>query len=101
MRVPATRAECSAVAPRWSATPATISTLGGLMNRRTMIGGVMAAMATPAMLRAQDVGSWAGWWERSKRYTLQIAEAMPPADYTYAPFGNGTPEAVKSGDGAR
>ena len=71
------------------------------MNRRTMIGSVMAAMATPAMLRAQDVGSWAAWWERSKRYTLQIAEAMPPADYTYAPFGNGTPEAVKSGDGAR
>jgi uncharacterized damage-inducible protein DinB len=71
------------------------------MNRRTMIGSVMAAMATPAMLRAQDGGSWAAWWERSKRYTLQIAEAMPPADYAYAPFGNGTPEAVKSGDGAR
>ena len=71
------------------------------MNRRTMIGGVMAAMATPAMLRAQDIGSWSGWWERSKRYTLQIAEAMPPADYSYAPFGNGTAEAVKSGDGAR
>jgi uncharacterized damage-inducible protein DinB len=71
------------------------------MNRRAMIGGMMAAMATPAMLRAQDIGSWAAWWERSKRYTLQIAEAMPPADYNYAPFGNGTPEAVKSGDGAR
>jgi uncharacterized damage-inducible protein DinB len=54
-----------------------------------MIGGMMAAMATPAMLQgqAQGIGGWAAWWERSKRFTLQIAEAMPPADYNYAPFG--------------
>ena len=71
------------------------------MNRRAMIGGVMAAMAMPAGLQAQGIGGWAAWWERSKRYTLQIADAMPPADYTYAPFGSGTAEGVKSGDGAR
>ncbi len=71
------------------------------MNRLTMIGGMMAAVAAPAALRAQGVDGWAAWWERSKRYTLAIAEAMPPADYTYAPFGSGTPEGVKSGDGAR
>ena len=71
------------------------------MNRRAMIGGMMAAMAAPAALRAQGVDGWAAWWERSKRYTLQIAEAMPPGDYNYAPFGNGTAEAIKSGDGAR
>ena len=72
------------------------------MDRRTMIGGlVAAAVATPAMLRADELGDWAAWWERSKRYTLQIADAMPAADYNFAPFGNGTPEAVRSGDGAR
>ena len=73
------------------------------MNRRAMIGGMMAAMSTPAMLQAQapGIGGWAAWWERSKKYTLQIAEAMPPADYNYAPFGSGTAEGVKSGDGAR
>jgi hypothetical protein len=31
----------------------------GLMNRRAMIGGMMAAMATPAMLQAQGIGGWA------------------------------------------
>ena len=75
------------------------------MNRRAMIGGVVAAMAAPAALQAQaapqGVDGWTGWWERSKRYTLQIAEAMPPNDYNYAPFGSGTAEGVKSGDGAR
>ena len=72
------------------------------MDRRTMIGGMIAAAATaPAVLRADELSDWAAWWERSKRYTLQIAEAMPAADYNYAPFGNGTPEAVRSGDGAR
>jgi len=72
------------------------------MDRRTMIGGMMAAaVAAPAVLRADEVSDWAAWWERSKRYTLQIAEAMPPADYNYVPFGAGTAEGVKSGDGAR
>ena len=72
------------------------------MNRRTMIGGMMAAAAAaPAVLRADELSDWAAWWERSKRYTLQIAEAMPAGDYNFAPFGNGTPDAVRSGDGAR
>lgn len=72
------------------------------MERRTMIGGMMAAaVAAPAVLRAQDAGDWVGWWERSKRYTLAIAEAMPGADYSYVPFGAGTAEGVKTGDGAR
>ena len=71
------------------------------MDRRAMIGGMMAAVAAPAVLRAQDIGGWAAWWERSKRFTLQIAEAMPAADYNYVPFGTGAAEGVKSGDGAR
>ena len=72
------------------------------MKRRSMIGGMMAAaVAVPAVLRADELSDWAAWWERSKRYTLQIAEAMPPADDSFAPFGNGTPDAVRSGDGAR
>lgn len=72
------------------------------MDRRTMIGGMMAAaVATPAALRADEITDWTAWWERSKRYTLQIAEAMPAGDYNFAPFGTGSPEGVKSGDGAR
>jgi uncharacterized damage-inducible protein DinB len=72
------------------------------MDRRTMIGSVMAAaVAAPAVLRADELTDWAAWWERSKKYTLAIAEAMPPADYNYAPFGNGTADGVRSGDGAR
>lgn len=72
------------------------------MDRRTMIGGMMAAaVAAPAVLRADELSDWAAWWERSKRYTLQIAEAMPAADYNFAPFGNGSADGVRSGDGAR
>ena len=71
------------------------------MNRRTMMGGMVAAMAIPAGLQAQGIGGWSAWWERSKRYTLQIAEAMPAGDYNFAPFGTGAPEGLKSGDGAR
>ncbi len=72
------------------------------MNRRHAIGGmVAAAIATPLALQADEITDWTAWWERSKRYTLQIAEAMPEADYSYAPFGNGSAEGVKSGDGAR
>ena len=72
------------------------------MKRRTMIGGMMAAaVAAPVGLRADEISDWAAWWERSKRYTLQIAEAMPAADYSYVPFGAATAEGVKSGDGAR
>ena len=72
------------------------------MDRRTLIGGMMAAaVAAPAVLRADEITDWTAWWERSKRYTLQIAEAMPAGDYNFAPFGTGAPEGVKSGDGAR
>jgi len=72
------------------------------MDRRMMIGGMMAAaVAAPAVLRADELGDWAAWWERSKRYTLQIAEAMPAADYNFAPFGSGAADGVRSGDGAR
>lgn len=72
------------------------------MNRRAMIGGLMAAAAgAPAVLQADEVSDWVGWWERSKRYTLQIAEAMPTADYNFTPFGGGASDGVRSGDGAR
>jgi hypothetical protein len=72
------------------------------MNRRKALGSIAAASAImPAALAADDeVTDWAGWWERSKKYTLQIAEAMPEADYNFRPFGTGA-EGVRSGDGAR
>lgn len=72
------------------------------MNRRHALFGITAAVAgLPATLRADDAGTWTAWWERSRKYTLAIAEAMPAADYNFAPFGSGTAEAVRSGDGAR
>jgi hypothetical protein len=62
------------------------------MNRRALIKGMVAAaaVASPLAVQADEVTDWAAWWERSKKYTLQIAEAMPAADYTYVPFGSGT-----------
>jgi len=75
---------------------------GGItMNRRRAIFGMAAAAAIPVSLRADDAATWTAWWERSKKYTLAIAEAMPAADYNFAPFGSGAAEAVRSGDGAR
>ena len=72
------------------------------MDRRAMIGGMMAAMAAaPAVLSADEQADWVAWWERSKTYTMAIAEAMPADGYSYAPFGNGAAEGVRSGDGAR
>jgi uncharacterized damage-inducible protein DinB len=62
---------------------------------------VAAAAAVPLVAEADQVTDWTAWWERSKKYTLAIAEAMPPADYGYAPFGNGSADGVRSGDGAR
>jgi uncharacterized damage-inducible protein DinB len=73
-----------------------------MMNRRRALIGMAAAAATaPLTLRADDATTWTAWWERSRKYTLAIAEAMPAADYNFAPFGSGTAEAVRSGDGAR
>jgi uncharacterized damage-inducible protein DinB len=72
------------------------------MNRRQAIRGIAAAtVMAPIALKADEVSNWAAWWERSKKYTLLIADAMPAADYNFAPFGSGTAEAVRSGDGAR
>src|SRR5262249_44311701 len=72
------------------------------MNRRQMIGGlVAAAVAAPQIAEADEIGNWVGWWERSKTYTLAIADAMPAGDYNFAPFGAGAAEGVRSGDGAR
>ena len=72
------------------------------MNRRQAISGmVLAAAAAPLTLKADEVTNWTAWWERSKKYTLAIADAMPPADYNFAPFGSGAADAVRSGDGAR
>jgi len=72
------------------------------MNRRRALFGMAAAAAVvPVTLRADDAATWTAWWERSKKYTLAIAEAMPAADYNFAPFGSGAAEAVRSGDGAR
>src|ERR1700733_13966444 len=72
------------------------------MNRRQAIFGIAAAtVAAPLTLQADEASNWAPWWERSKKDTLLIADAMPAADYNFAPFGSGTAEAVRSGDGAR
>ena len=72
------------------------------MNRRQAISGmVLAAAAAPLTLKADEVTNWTAWWERSKKYTLAIADAMPAADYNFAPFGSGAAEGVRSGDGAR
>src|SRR5215470_1710334 len=71
------------------------------MNRRQALCGIVAAAAAPAALQADEVTMWAAWWERSKKYTLLIADAMPAADYSYAPFGSGAADGVRSGDGAR
>ena len=72
------------------------------MDRRTMIGGVIAAaVALPVVLDADEQADRTAWWERSKKYTLAIAEAMPADGYSYAPFGNGAADGVRSGDGAR
>ena len=72
------------------------------MNRRQAIYGMAVVAATaPLTLTAQEVSNWTAWWERSKKYTLLIADAMPAADYNFAPFGSGAADAVRSGDGAR
>jgi DinB family protein len=72
------------------------------MNRRQVICGMVATtIAAPLTLQADEVTTWTAWWERSKKYTLAIAEAMPPADYNFAPFGRGAGDGVRSGDGAR
>ena len=72
------------------------------MNRRRALFGFAAAAATiPLTLQADEITTWTAWWERSKKYTLAIADAMPAADYNFAPFGSGTAEGVRSGDGAR
>src|SRR5580698_2226752 len=58
------------------------------MNRRKAIGSMTAAaVAAPLALGADDeISDWVGWWERSKKYTLQIAEAMPERGYDFRPF---------------
>src|SRR5262245_56557743 len=71
------------------------------MNRRRALIAIGTAAAVPVTLRADDITTWTAWWERSKKYTLAIADAMPAADYAFAPFGSGAADAVRSGDGAR
>ena len=72
------------------------------MNRRQAIfGAVATTVALPLALQADEVTNWTAWWERSQKYTLAIADAMPPGDYNFAPFGNGAADSVRSGDGAR
>jgi uncharacterized damage-inducible protein DinB len=75
------------------------------MNRRTAIGSMTAAaVAAPLALGADDeISDWVGWWERSKKYTLQIAEAMPESGYDFRPFqgAGASSDGVRSGDGAR
>ena len=75
------------------------------MNRRAALGSIVATTAVvPVALEADEgITDWVGWWERSKKYTLQIAEAMPEADYGYRAFqsSGAASDGVRSGDGAR
>jgi uncharacterized damage-inducible protein DinB len=75
------------------------------MNRRKAIGSMTAAaIAAPLALKADDeISDWVGWWERSKKYTLQIADAMPEGGYEFRPFqgAGAASDGVRSGDGAR
>ncbi len=68
------------------------------MNRRHAIGGLVAAAAAVPLLKGQgnEVTDWVGWWERSKKYTMAIAEAMPADKYDYVPFKNGEGDAGRS-----
>ena len=68
------------------------------MNRRHAIGGLVAAAAAVPLLKGQgdEVTDWVGWWERSKKYTMAIAEAMPADGYDYVPFKNGEGDAGRS-----
>ena len=68
------------------------------MNRRYAMGSLVAAAAAVPLLKGADaeVDDWAGWWERSKKYTLAIAEAMPADSYDYVPFKNGEGDAGRS-----
>jgi uncharacterized damage-inducible protein DinB len=68
------------------------------MNRRYAMGSLVAAAAAVPLLKGADaeVDDWTGWWERSKKYTLAIAEAMPADSYDYVPFKNGEGDAGRS-----
>ena len=75
------------------------------MNRRKAIGSMTAAaVAAPLAWGADnEISDWVAWWERSKKYTLQIADAMPEGDYDFRPFqgAGASSDGVRSGDGAR
>ena len=50
------------------------------MNRRKAIGSIAvgAAAAAPlAMAQTTETDLWVAWWERSKTFTLKVADAMP------------------------
>jgi uncharacterized damage-inducible protein DinB len=50
------------------------------MNRRKAIGSMVigATAAAPlALAQGSEVDLWVAWWERSKTFTLKIADAMP------------------------
>src|SRR5262245_36296471 len=75
------------------------------MNRRTAITSMAAtAAAVPLVFAAgEEITDWTGWWERYKKYTLAIAEAMPEDGYNFRPFQGAAEaaKAVRDGDGAR
>jgi uncharacterized damage-inducible protein DinB len=66
------------------------------MNRRRAIVSLAAgAAAAPLALGADaQIEDWVGWWERSKKFVLKIAEAMPAESYDFKPF----PQAHSFGD---
>src|SRR5579863_1782871 len=82
------------------------------MNRRKVMGTMVGAAAATAAVTTvaplafgadDEITDWAGWWERSKKYTMLIAEAMPESGYDFRPFqgAGAATDGVRSGDGAR
>jgi len=56
------------------------------MNRRKAIGSlVVGAAAAAPLARAQgsEVDTWVAWWQRSKTYTLKVADAMPADSWNF------------------
>jgi uncharacterized damage-inducible protein DinB len=70
------------------------------MNRRNVIGSMVAAAAAVPFLKGQgptgEIATWVKWWEQSKVYTLAVAEAMPADKYSYAPEKTGDGEGAQS-----
>jgi uncharacterized damage-inducible protein DinB len=55
------------------------------MNRRKAVGMLVTGVAAAPLVRAQgsEVDTWVAWWQRSKTYTLKVADAMPADSWEF------------------